>query len=70
MIVPIIKKREFEKVIKEYKETLMTTSYKVYMVILAERIREDSERKKTILHNQTGIRKETRTINNTYKYTC
>lgn len=44
----------------------MTTGYKVYIAMLAERIREDSERKRTIPHNQTGIRKGTETIDNIY----
>lgn len=66
MIVPIIKKGE-EKMMEEYRGiTLMATGYKVYMIVLAERIRKDSERKKVILHNQTGFKRGMGTIDNVY----
>ena len=45
MIIPIIKKRE-GKVDKDYREiTLMATKYKVYMAVLAERIRIMKEKR-------------------------
>ena len=45
MIVPIIRKGE-GKVVEDYRGiTLKATGYKGYMAVLAERIREDSERK-------------------------
>ena len=46
MIVPIIKKRK-RKVVEDYRGiTLMATDYKMYMAMLEERIRKDSERRK------------------------
>lgn len=36
----------------------------MYMAILAERIRDNSERKKAIPHNLTGFRKRMGTIDN------
>lgn len=61
VIVPIIKKGE-EKVIEEHRRiTLMATGYKVYMTVLAEKIRIVKE-KKVIPHNQRGMG----TIDNVY----
>lgn len=66
VIVPIVKKGEGEKV-EEYRGvTLMSTAYKLYAAVLAERMREKIERKELIPHNQTGFRKGMGIVNNIY----
>lgn len=51
VIVPIVKKGEGERV-EEYRGvTLMTTVYKLYAAVLAERLREDLEGRGVVLHN-------------------
>jgi len=66
VIIPIVKKGEGKKV-EEYREvTLMTTMYKIYVMVLAERLRIECEEKKVISQNQTGFRKGMRTTNNIY----
>lgn len=56
--MPIIKKEEGEEV-EDYRGiTLMPSLHKIYMTILAERLREDVESKGLITGNQTGFRKE------------
>lgn len=66
IIVPIVKKGEGERV-KEYKRvTLMSTAYKLYAAVLAERMREEIEGKKLIPHNQTGFKKGMGTVDNIY----
>lgn len=45
---------------------LLSTLYKIYAAILAERIRGEIEKKGIIPHNQTGFRKGMRTIDNIY----
>lgn len=62
----IVKKREGERV-RDYREvTLMPTIYKLYVAILAERLREEKEKKRIVPHNQTGFRKGMRAIDNIY----
>lgn len=57
--VPIRKKRE-GGVVEDYRGvTLMSTLYKVYTSVLAERLREEVEEKRIVPHNQTGFRKGT-----------
>lgn len=46
MVVPIIKKGEGEKVEKYRGITIMMTLYKIYVTILAERLRKEVEEKK------------------------
>lgn len=66
VIVPLVKKGEGERV-EDYREiTLMTSIYKIYVSILAERLREDIETKGIIPQNQTGFRKGMGTIDNIY----
>ncbi|XP_071577594.1 uncharacterized protein [Temnothorax nylanderi] len=56
-IVPIVKKGEGRKV-KDYRGiTIMSSMYKIYMAVLAERIRKEVETKKLIPDNQAGFRK-------------
>lgn len=50
----------------DYRVTLMSTLYKIYTTILAERIREEVEEKKIIPENQTGFRKGKGIIDNIY----
>lgn len=62
-MVPLIKKGERE----EYRRTtLMSSAYKVYSIIMAERLKEEIERGGIILPNQTGFRKRMGTIDNIY----
>jgi len=57
IIVPIRKQGEGEKV-EEYRGvTLMPTLYKIYAMILGERLEREVEEGDRILHNQTGFRK-------------
>lgn len=46
--------------------TLLSSLYKVYVMILAERLNEELEEKRIILYNQTGFRKDMGTIDNIY----
>lgn len=46
--------------------TLVPTLYKVYVAVLAERLKEDLEEKGVILQNQMGFRKGMGTIDNIY----
>lgn len=66
MIVLIVKKREKEGVEKYGRVTLMPTLYKIYAIILAERIKEETERKGMIPHNKTGFTAGMGTIDNIY----
>lgn len=51
MIVPVVKKGEGKKV-EEYRRVTLTPSlYKVYAAVLAERIREEVERKRIVESN-------------------
>lgn len=66
VMVPIVKKREGIRV-EEYRGiTLMSTLYKIYAMLLAERLREDVERKKIVPQNQTGFRRVMEIIDYTY----
>jgi len=66
VIVPIMKKGGEEKA-EDYREvTLMSTLYKIYATVLAERLREEVEGKGIISPNQTGFRKGMGTIDNIY----
>lgn len=66
VMVPIVKKREGARVEEYGGVTLMSTLYKIYAAMLAERLREDVERKKIVPQNQTGFRKGMGTIDNIY----
>ncbi|XP_020298973.1 uncharacterized protein LOC109863175 [Pseudomyrmex gracilis] len=66
IIVPIVKKRDGQKVDEYRGVTLMSSLYTIYVMILAERLEEDLEEKRIIPHNQTGFRKEMGTIDNIY----
>jgi len=56
-IIPIIKKGEGREV-KDYRGiTIMSSMYKIYTAILAERIRKEVETKNLIPDNQAGFRK-------------
>lgn len=64
--MPIIKKKEGEKVMDYREVTLMATLYKVYATVLAERLREDLDEKEIIPQNQTGFRRGMGTMDNIY----
>jgi len=66
VIVPVVKKGEGGRVEDYRGVTLMPTLYKVYMEVLAERIREEVEGKGMVPHNQTGFRKGMGTMDNVY----
>jgi len=65
VIMPIVKKGERERV-EDYRVTLLSTLYKVYVAVLAERLREEVECKGIIPSNQTGFRKGMGTVDNIY----
>lgn len=66
VIVPIIKKGEGEEV-KDYRGvTLLPTLYKIYVAVLAERLREEVEGKGIVPPNQTGFRRGIGTMDNVY----
>jgi len=44
--------------------TLVCTAYKIYAVILAERLREEIERKRSLPETQAGFRKRRKTMDN------
>lgn len=60
------------RVVKKYRKVTLTRTaykiytYKIYISILAERVREEVERKAILPSNQTGFRKRMGTINNIY----
>ncbi|XP_011861973.1 PREDICTED: uncharacterized protein LOC105558726, partial [Vollenhovia emeryi] len=66
VIVPIVKKRGGKKVEDYRGVTIMTALYKIYTVVLAERIKKECEEKGIIPHNQTGFRQGMGTIDNIY----
>lgn len=67
IIVPIVKKGEETRVEKYKRVTLIATLYKIYMGVLAERLREKVEGKKILSGNQTGgFRKGLNTMDNIY----
>jgi len=66
IVVPIVKKGEGEKV-EDYRGiTLTQTAYKIYAMVLAERLREEVERKGILPPSQTGFRRGVRTIDQIY----
>lgn len=66
VVVPIIKKGQGNAV-RDYRGiTIMPTLYKVYVTVLAERLREEIEEGGMIPQNQTGFRKGRGTIDNIY----
>jgi len=66
VIIPIVKKGEGRKV-EEYRGvTLMTTLYKIYLMVLAGRLKTECEEKEVIPQNQTGFRKGIGTLDNIY----
>jgi len=66
IIVPIVKKGRGEKV-EEYRGvTLLSTLYKIYVMVLTERLNEEIEEKGIVPHNQTGFRRGMGTIDNIY----
>lgn len=65
-IIPIIKKREGDRV-EDYRGiTIMTSQYKIYAAILAERLKEELEKGAIVPSNQAGFRKGMETIDNIY----
>lgn len=66
MIVPIKKKGKGRKVEDYRGVTITSTLYKIYTSIIAERLREEIEKKKLIPPNQTGFRKGMGTMDNIY----
>lgn len=65
-IVPIRKKGEGVRA-EEYRGvTLMPAIYKVYVTVLAERLRSEMEDKRVLSENQTGFRKGMGTMDNIY----
>jgi len=66
VVMPIVKRGEGEKV-EDYRViTLTQTAYKVYAMILAERLREEVERKGILPPSQTGFRRGVGTLDQIY----
>jgi len=65
-IYPIFKKGEKNKAENYRGITLMDTAYKLYAMILEEKLREEVDRLKLIPETQTGFRKERSGIENIY----
>lgn len=67
MIIPIVKKGEGKKAEDLHRGvTLMVAMYKIYVMVLTERLRMECEEKKVIPQNQTGFRKGMGTMDNIY----
>lgn len=64
--MPIVKKGEGERAEDYRKVTLLVTAYKVYAMVIAERVKEEMEGKGLLSHNQAGFRKGMNTIDNIY----
>lgn len=64
VIVLIVKKGEGREVRDYRKVTLMPTLYKVDILMLVEKLREEMEGRGIILRTQTGSRKRMGTLNN------
>jgi len=55
VIIPIVKKEEDKKA-EDYKEiTLITTMYKIYVMVLTDRLRIECEEKKVIPQNRQDL---------------
>lgn len=66
MIVLIVKEGEKDRV-EEYREMMITpTLYKVYVKVLAEKLRKEVEEKEIMPQYQTGFRKGLGTMDNIY----
>lgn len=65
VIIPIVKKGEGRKV-EEYRGVTLMTPYKIYLMVLTERIKKDCEEKRIIPQNETGFRKGIGIIDNIY----
>ncbi|KAL6417839.1 hypothetical protein ACFW04_014331 [Cataglyphis niger] len=66
VILPILKKGEVERV-EEYRGVSLTpTLYKVHASVLAGRLSDEMEKKALMPQNQTGFRKELRTMDNIF----
>lgn len=64
--MPIWKKGEGERA-RDYRGvTIMSTMYKIYAGVLAERLRREMEEKGIVPENQTGFRKGKGTMDNIY----
>lgn len=68
VIVPVMKKGEGKEVEDYRGVTLTSTLYKIYTMVLAERIRKEVEEKGIVPENQTGFRKGIGTMDNIYVY--
>lgn len=66
VIIQILKKGQGEKVDEYRGITLTQTAYKIYAVVLAERLKEEMEEKGILPPSQTGFRKGVGTIDQVY----
>lgn len=65
-VVPLVKKGEDEKVSRYGGVTLMPTTYKIYAIMLADRIGKVVEKEGLIPTNQAEFRKGMGTLDNVY----
>jgi len=66
IIVPIKKKGE-EKKVEDYKKITLIL-YKVYTMIIGERLEKEMEGRKIVPQNQAGFRRTMGTMDNVYEY--
>lgn len=61
-----MKRGKGKEVLDHRRVTLALSLYKVYAMVVAERLRQDVEGRKLIPPNQTGFRREMGTMDNVY----
>ncbi|XP_076660673.1 uncharacterized protein LOC143364045, partial [Halictus rubicundus] len=66
VVVPIKKKGDGRTVECYRGVTLLNTLYKIYTIVLEERLEKEVQEKRMVPENQTGFRKEKGTIDNIY----
>jgi len=58
--------KEEEGKVEDREITIMSDSYKIYVAIMAERVRKEVEKRGIIPQNQKGFRKKLSAIDNIY----
>lgn len=66
IIVPIVKKRGARKVREHRRIMLMPSAYKIYAMVLAEKLRKEIEEGRIIPEGQTRFRKGRKIVDNIY----
>lgn len=66
VVAPIVKKAKGKNMEDYRRVTTVTTLYKIYAAMMADRLREEVEREEIIPPNQMGFRRGMGTIDNIY----